>query len=63
MDGVPQNISIITFELVDRLQLDIQNVDYGDKQFVFSVTFMIVTTTTSKVTHTKLLSLLRLCNI
>ncbi len=37
VDGLAQNISIVSFENVDDLKLNIQNIDYGDKQFVFKV--------------------------
>ena len=37
MDGIAQNISIVSFENVDDLKLNVQNIDYGDKQFVFKV--------------------------
>ena len=33
--GRAQNMSFISFENIDDLTLDIDDIDYGDKQFVF----------------------------
>ncbi len=35
MDGVAQNLTMVSFGNVNKLMLDIREIDHGDKQFVF----------------------------
>ena len=35
VDGLAQNVSDIAFINTDRLQLNIEDIDFGDKRFIF----------------------------